>query len=97
MENIITAEERTRRRVAFWQRLHTNLTVFLKWNCPHIADWGTDSEIVNGQAVLILHALCHQWLDELGAPEPLCDVDHEGWYASIDAWIMAPGRQEESE
>ena len=67
MANTISAAERTAQRIQFWTRLHTNLAVFLEWNCPHIGIWGTEAEIINGEAILILHALTHAWLRELSA------------------------------
>lgn len=78
MENITSAAMRTAQRIAFWRRLHTNLAVFLEWNCPHIADWGTEAETINGEAVLILHALCHAWLSELGAEGTIiCSIGND--------------------
>lgn len=90
MANIISARERTKKRVEFWIRLHTNLEVFLRWNCPHIEDWGTDAEIVNGQAILVLHALCHAWLDELGWPRPDCNIDRQAWEAIEPPMVVWP-------
>lgn len=75
MENIISADERQALRLLFWRRLHTNLAVFLEWEPKHIALWGTEAETINGEAVLILHALCHAWLTELGAGDNvLCKI-----------------------